>query len=335
MPRVLSRSQRDAVHASVDRITSLPEDPPLPSSGGQDAVTALTSAITARPWRRSAVDSATLADIQRKVADAVETDSPLEFSVPFGGYKSWRLLSFPHLDWAELFWIDYLRRYAERLAALHAPGVVLSFTYLRGVLGWVNNLRQSDQDAYLAELMELMRLRSSPRVMLRCIDLTEFYGGPDATLALLAKRALQAPDPTSAQMASANRNFVRTGGERDLSALSELQWQAAVHQAAKRCGLMEGLEARRAYNKFGPRIQLTHIRGPSLALHLGSCRSEVAQPWVSTGYLEWREAESDWLERLASGPFPPNRACAMQLRHALADLSPCLSSLSLVLDSGP
>ncbi|HYD64451.1 hypothetical protein [Azospirillum sp.] len=327
----LSADQRDALAATLSRLTTpdpAPPAPPSPEEGGGTA--ALVSAITARPWRRSAVDAATADDIGRKVADAVAAGRPLEFSVPFGGYKGWRLAAFPHADWAELFWIDYLRRYAERLAALHAPGVVITLTCLRGVLGWVNNLRLADQDAYLAGLSELLRLRSGPRVTLRCLDLTEPCGGPAATLALLAAREAAAPAPTPAQLASAGRNLVRRGGERDLSGAD---WPAAVETAARRCAVMEGLEARRAFNKFGPRIQITHIRGAGLSLHLGSCRSAVAQPWVSTGYLEWRAAEGVWLERLTGGAGPPPGARALAVAHPLAGISPALATLPLV--AGP
>jgi len=340
----LSADQRDALAATLSRLTTpFPPDPPAPASpedGG--GIAALVSAITARPWRRSAVDAATADDIARKVADAVAAGRPLEFSVPFGGYKGWRLAAFPHADWAELFWIDYLRRYAERLAALHAPGVVVTLTCLRGVLGWVNNLRLADQDAYLAGLSELLRLRSGPRVALRCLDLTERLGGPAATLALLAAREAAAPAPTPAQLASAGRNLVRRGGERDLSGadlsgvdLSGVDWPAAVETAARRCAVMEGLEARRAFNKFGPRIQITHIRGAGLSLHLGSCRSAVAQPWVSTGYLEWRAAEGVWLERLTGGAGSPPGAHALAVAHPLAGISPALATLPLVAGPAP
>lgn len=317
-----------ALPAVVARLTALhPVDPPSP--GRQTADPALLlRAVAARPWRRTALDAATQADIAGKLTDAVAAGRPLEFSLPFGGYRGCRLPGSPHLDWAELFWVDYLRSYATRLARLHAPGVIISLTCLTGLLGWVNNLRPDDQDLYLDELRRLLSLRSSPRVALRLVDLTDLCGGASAALAQMAEREATAPTPTAAQQASAARNLVRFGGVHDLSGLTDAEWQAAIVRSARRCAVMEGLEPRRAFNKFGPRIQLTHVRGASLSLHLGSCRSAVAQPWVSTGFLEWRADQGAWLERLGSGL--PAAARPVPVRHDLLSLSPLLSTIPVV-----
>ena len=59
--------------------------------------------------------------------------------------------------------------------------------------------------------------------------------------------------------------------------------------AALRCEALEILPARRAFNKYGEHIQLTHIRGSSLSVHIGSCRSSVVQPWVGVGVLDQRK----------------------------------------------
>ncbi len=312
----------------IDRVTDIhPPDPPEPGAGPAD-IDGLMRAVTARPWRRSAVDTDTQHDIARKLSDAVAARRPLEFSLPFGGYKGWRLPGSPHLDWAELFWVDYLRRYAERLARLHAPGVVISLTCLTGLLGWVNNLRQTDQDTYLDELCRLLKGRSSPRVALRLVDLTDRCGGAAAALTQMTEREATAPDPTPTQMASAARNLVRHGGEQDLSGLDSAAWQAAITRSARRCAVMEGLEPRRTFNKFGPRIQVTHVRGASLSLHLGSCRSAVAQPWVSTGFLEWQPDAGAWLERLGSAL--PVGVRDVPVTHPLLSLSPLLGSIPVV-----
>jgi hypothetical protein len=90
-----------------------------------------------------------------------------------------------------------------------------------------------------------------------------------------------------------------------------------------------GLESRRAFNKFGPRLQLTHVRGADLSLHIGSCRSAVAQPWVSSGFLQWCPDRGTWIERLATGRAAWDPRTVVRVDHPLLEVSPPLRSLPL------
>ena len=245
----------------------------------------LVELITRKPFRRTAVDADTLEDIKRKASMAQSTASPLEFSLPFGGYKARDLPGGPHLNWAEVFWLEYLRRYATPLAEQHAPGVVISFSYVSGVLEFINGIPAAEQQSYLHELSQLLHILSCERIRFRLVDIADAYGGPQA--ALQATQALYqtlrdtwAPSEgeLQARLSSARRNLLHND-EQTADA-------AAVRDAALKCAAMESLEQRRAFNKFGPRIQLSHMRGASLSLHLGSCRSSVVQPWVGYGLLD-------------------------------------------------
>jgi hypothetical protein len=91
-----------------------------------------------------------------------------------------------------------------------------------------------------------------------------------------------------------------------------------------------GLESRRAFNKFGPRLQLTHVRGAALSLHIGSCRSAIAQPWVSSGFLQWCPDRGTWMERLATGRAAWEPRTVVSVDHPLMQVSPPLRSLPLV-----
>ncbi len=262
-----------------------------------------------------------------KVGQALSENRPIEFSLPFGGYRGWQLPSYPNLDWAEVFWVRYLQAYALRVARWYPPGVVLSLSHVGGVIAWVNALPQADQDRYLGQLEALLRVFSTPRVRFRLVDHSLACGGATAVLRQLEARAAAMPAPDSAALARARRN---------------LPWSAnappsskAVAGAARRCAALMALEERRAFNKFGPRIQLTHLRGPSLALHIGSCRSAVAQPWVSSGYLRWREDRQDWIECLATASVSLQTLLSLPLPHPLLDLSPALACLPLQLPSPP
>lgn len=320
----LSTAQERALEATLVRLTEPPHDPPVP--GTPASAERIIQLIVARPWRRSAVDAATAADIARKVQAAVTAGAPIEFSLPFGGYRGWQLPGAPDPDWAEVFWIDYLRSFAQRIAAEYPPGVQLALTYVGGVLGWVNQLPDAAQARYLQGLARLLAQRSTPRLGFRLVDHADAHGGPAAVLALLQARESAQPPPSEAELQRARRNLVRADGAGNGTSPSE----ARILQAARRCAALLSLESRRTFNKFGPRLQLTHLRGADLALHIGSCRSAVAQPWVSTGYLAWCPERGEWIERLATGPAALEQRVVVGVDHPLTGVAPALVRLPLV-----
>jgi hypothetical protein len=321
---VLTRDAWAALKETVRRLSYPVVDPERPEGG--IAQNEIVSAILARPWRRTSACKITLNTINAKVQSSIEAGDPIEFSIPFGGYKSWRQSSFPHLDWAELFWVDYLRSYAERMAKLHAPGVVISLSYVGGVLEWMNNLPCGSQLTYISELQELLNIRSSARIRFRLVDHAEAYGGAEHVLDILKQREQLVPTPSPAEIASAKRNLFLGDLENPL-----LCDDVAADRAARRCSALLSLERRREFNKMGPRIQLTHIRGSNGSVHIGSCRSAIAQPWVSTGYMEWREQEGGWIERLATSRQQIDGLRTANVDHALMNLSPFLRTIPVKL----
>jgi hypothetical protein len=319
----LSPTQSVALEATLARLTAPVHDPPVPTAPAP--AERIVPLIVARPWRRSAVDPVTAADIAAKVRRAVVAAAPIEFSLPFGGYRGWHLPSAPDPDWSEVFWIDYLRSFGQRIAALHPAGVRIALSYAGGVLAWVNQLPDEAQNRYLDGLASLLQQRSTPRLAFRLVDHAEAHGGRAALLALLQSREFAQPPPTEAELQRARRNLTWDGppgaGEPP---------EAMVRQAARRCAALMGLESRRAFNKFGPRLQLTHVRGAALSLHIGSCRSAIAQPWVSSGYLQWCSKRDTWIERLATGRAAWDPRTVVSVDHPLIQLSPPLRSLSLL-----
>jgi hypothetical protein len=319
----LSPPQCAALEATLARLTAPVHDPPVPTAPAP--AERIVPLIVARPWRRSAVDPATAADIAAKVRRAVVAGAAIEFSLPFGGYRGWQLPSAPDPDWSEVFWIDYLRSFGQRIAALHPAGVRIALSYVGGVQGWVNHLPDDAQNRYLEALASLLQQRSTPRLAFRLVDHAEAHGGQAALLALLQSRESAQPPPSEAELQRARRNLAWDGA----SSAGEPP-EALVRQAARRCAALMGLESRRAFNKFGPRLQLTHVRGAALSLHIGSCRSAIAQPWVSSGFLQWCPDRGTWMERLATGRAAWEPRTVVSVDHPLMQVSPPLRSLPLV-----
>lgn len=268
-----------------------------------DQLTTLRQLAAARPWRRSTLDPASAADLTAKLAGAVEAQQPIRFSVPFGGYKGWRQATAPWPNWAEVFWLAHLRRYGERLSAVHRPGVEISLSYCSGVLAAINNLPEAHQAIYIASLGQLCQNASTAGVRFSLVDIAAFLGGPEAALAAVQQRICELLPRWNEGMAdraerldSARRNLVPKGVE-DLSGLSPKAWEARAAKAALGCWAMESLEERKTFNRGEGRIQISHRRGRGPQLHLSSCHTSTLQPWVGSGYLE-ADGQGGWRPRI-------------------------------------
>ncbi len=262
--------------------------------------------VASGKWRRSKMDSASRADIESKISKAISCSQPLEFSVPFGGYKSWHESGAPGINWAEVFWVSYLSQQGHRIAQSHVPGVIFSFSFAGGVMDVVSNFLSTWQEQYLTEFARILDHFSTDRVRFRLVDIADFYGGPKGLrLALQARTEeylLSWPlreTEKAKKLLSARRNLCLRGLE-DLTTLSSEKMEQRIQHSALMCDALDSLEERRHFNKFSTRIQLVFVRGPVPALHVGSCRTSSFHPWVGTGVLEF--VSSDTIrERIRSG----------------------------------
>lgn len=229
--------------------------------------------VCRRPFRRSRVDEDTQFDIQRKLNYAHAQQQPIKFSLPFGGYKHPKLPKSPEPNLAERFWLEYLRKYAEPIAALHPAGVEFALSYTSGVLDLINGISSEQQDHYLSRLNALLTHYSCENIRFQLVDIAERMGGSEIARAAMLRKYQQLEQagqtPSAKSLASAKRNH--NGGEPE--------------QAALMCEAMESLPPRRQFNKFGEHIQLTHQKS-TLSLHIGSCETSVVQPWVGIGVYE-------------------------------------------------
>lgn len=284
--------------------------------------------VTSSDWRRTALDDLSSEDVKRKIYAALSTKIPLEFSVPFGGYKGWAVPNCPHINWAEVFFFSYLQSSGERIAAVFPYGVVFSFSYVSGVLDWVSNYPLDWQETYVAEFSRLASRFSRKDISFKVVDIASQYESRadlQAELAENFRAVCNHWDASSEEIAkhtrSASRNLV-PHGVLDYSHLSVQEWDTLVNVSARRCEALDRLKLRRQFNKFSSRIQLVLIRGPIPALHIGSCRTSVCQPWVGVGCVE-DDNQGGCIERIVgSDAFARN-----------ADVSYYLVPMDLRLDS--
>ena len=287
----LSGIEWEAALQNVLRIQAENSDDVATAPAGVDAV--VRSILDSR-WRRSAVDSHTLVDIRSKVASSLDRGKAVEFSIPFGGYKNWRLDSQPLPDWSEVFCLSYLRGFFSQVASLLPQGVDVHFSFCTGVMDLVSNLPNHWQSQYLDNFDRLLRYFSTASIRFHLVDIAGHYISRE----LLVREILNNYDEIASgwnrtsnrenrekRMASAARNIVINGVE-DFSELRVEELGEKIEQSAIYCEALDNLSLRRRFNKFSSRIQLVFVRGPALSVHIGSSMTSANHFWVCAGVLD-------------------------------------------------
>lgn len=297
--------------------------PPAREKPGVGDAEALFRRVTAYRWRRSSVDAAAAADLRMKIRRQADAAAPIKFSVPFSGSKAWHQDSYPHPGWAEAMWIERLRSFGATIAEIHPPGVTFDLSYYSNALDIVNNIPPDDQQAYVDELAVLLAARSGSGVRFALVDLAALHGSAaDFRRDFLAAIEDAGATPVSPdRLASARRNLM-PAGVRDLAALPQPELDREFVASARSVIALEGLPQRREFNKFGERIQVGHIRGPALMLHLGSTQASTMQPWVGSGYLA--PSGRGWVDTIASR-IP--ECVEVSMPQALPGLGPAFAAL--------
>lgn len=253
---------------------------------GPQAVDMAFAALTRKRWRRSALDEASAADTAAKLQDAFDNRRPIELSIPFGGYKGWRVQSSPLPNWAEVFSLAHFRRSLAPVAAVWPYGVHVDFTYIGGVMDLVSNLALARQDAYMRALQSALEMYSSAELRFSAIDLSSSFADGSARRALLQRFEVVSVEWQTRPQSEEQR-------KKKASAARNLMWidsreptEEAVTRSAIMCDALDSLPERRAFNKYGRHIQLVFVRGPKPAIHVGSCVTSSNHFWVSSGVLE-------------------------------------------------
>lgn len=255
--------------------------------------------IFSSKYRRTALDKASEIDIRNKVKASIQSGVPIKFSIPFGGYKNYRLPSYPEVDWAEVFNLQYIIKYTLPICAAYPPGVEVYYTYNSGIMQKISNMPINCQEAYeksFASLLEYFNKRTPNNLKLTLLPINCFYQDKEAMdreLESLYLRNVQhwdslySEESRKRKLMSAKHNLI-LNGERNLLQLTDGELEQEYLKAAMLCDALDCLNERRKFNKYSDKIQLVFVRGPSNSIHIGVCEGSTMHFWVGTGVFEIR-----------------------------------------------
>lgn len=95
-------------------------------------------------------------ELRTKITNTIQAQKPFYFSVPFGGYKLWKLKNAPHIDFAELFNLIQVRNYLYPISQIYPPGLTLNYWSDEILVSTMNQYPQKDLDCYNHEFENLI-----------------------------------------------------------------------------------------------------------------------------------------------------------------------------------
>lgn len=249
--------------------------------------------LKSKKFRKTKIDPSSEEVVKKAIKLNVEKNEPIKFSYPFGGYKIWRLPTYPEVDWAEFMAIAYIVQYVAPIAAAYGPGVEITFTSDDKVIELIDNYPRKSLDAYIDSFRKLLgefekHLPKNLKAIL--IRIEDLYDSP-ADYQNVAKEMndqLKKEGLTDQRMAEVKKGFdfnFMWKGKEDFTKLSEEKKEKLIDELIYWSESYFRLTKRRAFNRGETKIVLFSNPLPN-ALDIGSTRVSKAKFWAGTGVLE-------------------------------------------------
>ncbi|MBD3363514.1 L-tyrosine/L-tryptophan isonitrile synthase family protein [Candidatus Dojkabacteria bacterium] len=259
-----------------------------------------------KSYRKWSVDN----DAQKHIKQAIhlnfKDDKPIEFTFPFGGYKLWRLASYPEVDWAEFFTISYYSRYVSPILKVYKPGVNFTFSSDDVIIERMDNIPKEDTDAYFRSFQKLIFEFSKHYPDNMKMNITrvgdlysqkEFENELAENVEKVKNHYINEGEERKKKMLKTSKLNIKFKGAEDWTKLSKEEQQAKIamgpiyHDA--HCSLSKRRDFVRGKNKVV--LFTTPI---SNAIAIGTSKSSITKFWTGTGILEKRNG--DYKDRILS-----------------------------------
>lgn len=121
-----------------------------------ELVEAIFRLIASKKFRKYSLTEEYAVHIKNSIKENVQANEPINLTFLGGCYKLWRLDEAPESDWAELFAHMYFTRWVKPVCAIYEPGVWFDFFLDDIIVSRINNLPESDVEAYRASRQQIL-----------------------------------------------------------------------------------------------------------------------------------------------------------------------------------
>lgn len=247
-----------------------------------------------RGFRKWSIDEDSQANILRVIKEKIDSDQPIHFTFPFGGYKLFRLPTAPNPDWAEFFTLAYIQEYLSPIAAIYKPGIKVSFWSDDKIAERMNNVPAEDTDSYnklFRELLEQFNKYSYENFSMELFRAGDIYEKNEYEQEILqslikATRDFQHKDKEylkrATKMAELN---VQWDGVMDMTKLTLTEKKAYLQNTAVIHNAETGLQKRVSFVK-GPDKIILFTTPLKNGIGLGTTKYSMTKFWTGAGLIE-------------------------------------------------
>ena len=263
---------------------------------GEINETEIYNAIVSSKFRKSKIDQVTEADIKNKIRMNIDNNDPIKFSVPFGGYKAWRLEKNFQPEWAEVFNVSYYLKYAAQILKHYSRGVEISYTFSDNLMYFVSDFPKERVQAYAEIFQKILDMfnKITDKIQFKLVKINELYQNQEEYYIDFLKCFLdnlvfweeKYDESIKTRHLTSSRHNLYLYGERKINEQTDNIKEKYYYFSALMTDAVDSLKERRKYNKNQDRIQLVCVKGPSRCINTGVCETSAVHFWVGRGFLK-------------------------------------------------
>lgn len=260
--------------------------------------------LKSKKYRKTSMEDGAIEQVKKAIELNVSNNKPIRFLYPFGGYKIWRLPSYPEVDWAEFFSILYVVEYVSSIASAYESGVEIIFSSDDIVITEIDNYPKRDLEKYVKSfygLLEEIKKYLPTNITVRLERVGELYDEEEYKRELNSgvlelKKTGLSPEVLSRELELSEFNF-QLKGKTDFSFLSQEELHKIKIELAYISKAYLNLKKRYDFVRGEENIVVFSSRIPK-AIDIGSTRASRAKFWTGFGVLE--ESENGYVEKILS-----------------------------------
>ncbi len=264
--------------------------------------------VTSKKFRKWSIDENTKKLVREAIATNLDKKQPIQFTLPFGGYKIWRVPSSPEVDWAEFFSICYYALYLSQITSVYEPGASLCFSSDDVIVEQMDNIPKSDTEAYFTSfqtLLNFFRPYFPKNLSLRLIRVADLYASRleyDQELAekiLEMKKIYKTLDSSIVAGKRKTSEFnIHWDGAKDLTSLTEKEKRDLINLGPI---LHDGyctLSKRKAFVRGQDKIVIFPSVPINNGIAIGSTKNSIVKFWTGFGVIH--EGRFSFQDRILS-----------------------------------
>jgi hypothetical protein len=249
--------------------------------------------VTSKKFRKYSLTAEYAAHIKNSIKENVQAGKPINLTFLGGCYKLWRLDEAPETDWAELFAHIYYTRWVKPVCAIYEPGVWFDFFLDDVIVSRINNLPESDVEAYRTsrqEVLDFLKPYQPNNLNMTLTGTGSLFESREVYEAKLEQNIKKLaselpgglPKLTDAQLATTALN-VRATPEQ----LADPQWREKVELV--HCAYMIVKRAT-GYSTSSNKIRVFTQPLPNKnCIAVGTTKDSIAKFWAGVGALQPRD----------------------------------------------